>query len=86
MRGCFKTEAESERVGSWIRTRVYDTDLAPADAFTRLMDSGTRSLKQRYQDFAMVNTTDVHVVWGWAATEVWLDTTRLSRGGGIHAG
>ena len=35
------TEAEGERLDSWIRSRVYDTELAPEDAFLRLMASGT---------------------------------------------
>ena len=78
------TEAEGQRVDSWIRGRVYGTELAPEDAFLRLMASGTRSLKRRYEDFAMVNTADV--VWGWAATEEELDVTRLFCGGGIDAG
>ena len=78
------TDAEGQRVDSWIRGRVYGTELAPEDAFLRLMASGTRSLKRRYEDFAMVNTADV--VWGWAATEEELDVTRLFRGGGIDAG
>ena len=45
------TEAECLRLDSWIRCRVYDTELAPEDAFLRLMASGTRSLKRRYEDF-----------------------------------
>ena len=42
------TGAEGERLDSWIHGRVYDTELAPGDAFLRLTDSGTRSLKRRY--------------------------------------
>ena len=49
-----------------------------------ILGSGTRPLKRRYEDFAMVNTADV--VWGWAATEEELDVMRLFRGGGIGAG
>ena len=30
------TEAEGERLGSWIRSRVYDTELAPEDASSTL--------------------------------------------------
>ena len=58
--------------------------MAPEDAFMRLVDSETRSLKRHYEDFVVVDTANV--VWGWAATEEGLDVTRLSRGGGIDAG
>ena len=80
------TEEEGVLVGSWIHSRVYvyGTDLAPVDAFMRLMDSGTRSLKRRYEDYPSVSTAGV--VWGWAATEEGLGVTRTSRGGGIDAG
>ena len=78
------TEEERVLVGSWIHSRVYGTDLAPVDAFMRLIDSGTRSLKRRYEDYPFVSTADV--VWGWSATEEGLGVTRASRGGGIDAG
>ena len=43
------TEAEGQRLDSWIRGRVYDTELAPEDAFLKLMASGTRSLTTLFQ-------------------------------------
>ena len=35
------TYTEVARLDSWIRGRVYNTELAPEDAFLRLMASGT---------------------------------------------
>ena len=78
------TEAERNKVDSFIRDRVYKPgETTPENNFTNLILTGASALKRRYKNY---NIEVANLLWGWAASQTDLKVERPQLGGGKDNG